>query len=70
MLVMVGPDGLRVEVLALDRGCGPKPWLKVTKQGVLVSRGYFRTVAELARVVDLATLEESVASGPLWRRGS
>jgi hypothetical protein len=58
-VVLVGPDGLHVEVIALDRGYGPRPWLKVTRGGLLVSRGYYRTVAELARVVDLATLKEA-----------
>jgi len=64
---MVGPDGLRVEVITLDRGYGPRPWFKVTMCGLLVSPGYFRTVAELARVVDLATLEE--LSNTAWQGG-
>jgi len=63
MLAMIGPDGLRVEVIALDRGGGPKPWLKVTRGGALVSRGYYRTVAELARVIDLAVLEDCPRTG-------
>lgn len=53
--VWVGPDGTRVEVIGLVRG-GRRAWIRVTQGRTLVGRGYYRSSAEAAAVVDLASL--------------
>lgn len=51
----VASDGTRVEVIDLVRG-RRRGWIRVTRGRSLVGRGYFRSPAELAAVVDLASL--------------
>lgn len=51
---MVSGDGVwTVEGILLDRGHGPRPYLRLSGCGPV---RYCRTVAELARYVDLACL--------------
>lgn len=56
MGAMTGPDGLLVEQVVLLRGHGPQSYLRATRRGYLIGDGYFRTVEDLAAVVDLAQL--------------
>ncbi len=64
---MVSPDGYRVERIVLQRSLRrpPRPYLRVTWRGNWIAD--CRSVAEVARYVDLATLVEETA---MRRRGA
>jgi hypothetical protein len=65
---MVSPDGYRVERILVQRSLRrpPRPYLRVSWRGYWIAD--CRTVAEVARYVDLATLTEERAD--VWRRGA
>jgi hypothetical protein len=63
---VISPDGYRVERILMQRSLRrpPRPYLRVTWRGYWIAD--CRTVAEVARLVDLATLAEDPAKVS-WR---
>jgi hypothetical protein len=69
-MVMVDKHGHHVEVIVLDRGRGPHPWIRVSLRGYLIGPGtqtphapgwgYYRTIDEALRHVDIESLIEIV----------
>jgi hypothetical protein len=59
-MLMVDGDGKHLKVIVLDRGHGPQTWIRVTWHGFLLGAGYYRTVDEALRHVDVETLVEVI----------
>jgi hypothetical protein len=62
-MVMVDGDGKRLEVIVLDRGHGPQPYIRVSwHHRILLGRGYYRSceMHEALALVDVETLVEVI----------
>lgn len=59
-MVMVDADGKRLEIIVLNRGYGPQQWIRVSWRGVLLGAGYYRTVDDALRFVDIESLVEVI----------
>lgn len=57
--------GRRVEVITLDRGHGPREWVRVSWRGVLLGCGYYRSIAAALALVDAESLVEVIELRPL-----
>lgn len=56
--------GRQLEVIQLDRGGGPRAWIKASQHGILLGAGYYRRLEDALALVDVETLVEVI---PLHR---
>jgi hypothetical protein len=58
--MFVDGAGRRLEVIVLDRGHGPRQWIRATWHGCLLGEGCYRRLEDALRLVDVETLVEVV----------
>lgn len=59
-MLFVDARGRRLEVILLDRGRGPKAYIRVSQNGILLGAGYYQKLEDALRWVDVESLVEVI----------